>query len=213
MIGKRRAITEVHDLKIGAISYCYHHLDVRGVLEKFRGIGFQNIELWHGHPGGRADYMKHDRPGAEDTRDLLDGILTRDTGTNAAEIRTELQETMFDLAFVVRTAESLTKMLEILDGLQERYRDVRVTDKGKLYNTDLMEAVELGFLLDNAEPLVAAALARQESRGAHWRDDFPTRDDVNWLKHSLAYREPDGKVRLEFKPVKLGHYVPAERKY
>jgi succinate dehydrogenase / fumarate reductase flavoprotein subunit len=147
------------------------------------------------------------------TRDLLSGILARDTGTNAAEIRTELQQAMFDLAFVVRTAESLTKMRRILDGLQERYRDVRVTDKGKLYNTDLMEAVELGFLLDNAEPLVAAALARHESRGAHWRDDFPTRDDVNWLKHSLAYREPEGTVRLEFKPVKLGHYVPAERKY
>jgi succinate dehydrogenase flavoprotein subunit len=147
------------------------------------------------------------------TRDLLGGILARDTGTNAAEIRTELQQAMFDLAFVVRTAESLTKMRRILDGLQERYRDVRVTDKGKLYNTDLMEAVELGFLLDNAEPLVAAALARHESRGAHWRDDFPTRDDVNWLKHSLAYREPEGTVRLEFKPVKLGHYVPAERKY
>jgi succinate dehydrogenase / fumarate reductase flavoprotein subunit len=147
------------------------------------------------------------------TRDLLEGILTRETGTNAAEIRTELQEAMFDLAFVVRTAEGLTKMLAILDGLQERYREVRVTDKGKLYNTDLMEAVELGFLLDNAEPSVVTALARQESRGAHWRDDFPTRDDVNWLKHSLAYREPDGKVRLEFKPVKLGHYVPAERKY
>ncbi len=147
------------------------------------------------------------------TRDLLEGILTRETGTNAAEIRTELQQAMFDLAFVVRTEEGLTKMLEILDGLHERYREVRVTDKGKLYNTDLMEAVELGFLLDNAEPLVAAALARQESRGAHWRDDFPARDDVNWLKHSLAYREPDGTVRLEFKPVKLGHYVPAERKY
>ncbi|MGE5459110.1 MAG: succinate dehydrogenase flavoprotein subunit [Solirubrobacterales bacterium] len=147
------------------------------------------------------------------TRDLLEGILTRETGTNAAEIRTELQEAMFDLAFVVRTAETLTKMREILGDLQERYRDVRVTDKGKLYNTDLMEAVELGFLLDNAEPLVEAALARQESRGAHWRDDFPTRDDVNWLKHSLAYREPNGEVRLEFKPVKLGHYVPAERKY
>jgi succinate dehydrogenase / fumarate reductase flavoprotein subunit len=147
------------------------------------------------------------------TRALLEGILARDTGTNAAEIRTELQQAMFDLAFVVRTAESLTKMRRILDGLQERYRDVRVTDKGKLYNTDLMEAVELGFLLDNAEPLVAAALARHESRGAHWRDDFPTRDDVNWLKHSLAYREPEGTVRLEFKPVKLGHYVPAERKY
>jgi succinate dehydrogenase / fumarate reductase flavoprotein subunit len=147
------------------------------------------------------------------TEDLLNGILGRDKGTNPAEIRTELQDKMFDLAFVVRTAEGLTKMQEILGGLQERYREVRVTDKGRLYNTDLMEAVELGFLLDNAEPTVAAALAREESRGAHWRDDFPTRDDVNWLKHSLAYREPDGGIRLEFKPVKLGHYVPAERKY
>ena len=104
-------------------------------------------------------------------------------------------------------------MQEILGGLQERYRDVYVQDKGKLYNTDLMEIVELGFLLDNAEPLVAAALAREESRGGHWRDDFPTRDDENWLKHSLVYREPDGSMRLGFKPVKLGTYVPAERKY
>ncbi|HET9723420.1 MAG TPA: succinate dehydrogenase flavoprotein subunit [Actinomycetota bacterium] len=147
------------------------------------------------------------------TEDLLNGILTRETGTNPADIRTELQETMFDLAFVVRTEEGLTKMLGILDDLGARYREVRITDKGKLYNTDLMEAVELGFLLDNAEPSVAAALARQESRGAHWRDDYPKRDDENWLKHSLAYREPDGSVRLEYKPVKLGTYVPAERKY
>ncbi|HEU4527218.1 MAG TPA: succinate dehydrogenase flavoprotein subunit [Actinomycetota bacterium] len=147
------------------------------------------------------------------TRDLLDGIASRDTGENPADIRAELQETMFDLAFVVRTEEGLTKMLGILDELQARYREIRITDKGKLYNTDLMEAVELGFLLDNAEPTVAAALARQESRGAHWRDDFPQRDDENWLKHSLAYREPNGRVRLEYKPVKLGYYVPAERKY
>jgi succinate dehydrogenase / fumarate reductase flavoprotein subunit len=147
------------------------------------------------------------------TDDLLNGILSRDRGANPAEIRSELQEAMFDLAFVVRTEEGLTKMLEILGGLQERYRDVYVQDKGRLYNTDLMEAVELGFLLDNAEPTVVAALARQESRGAHWRDDFPQRDDASWLKHSLAYLEPDGGVRLEFKPVKLGTYVPAERKY
>ncbi len=150
---------------------------------------------------------------AGSTRDLLDGIVSRDTGENPADIRAELQETMFDLAFVVRTEEGLTKMLDILDELQARYREIRITDKGKLYNTDLMEAVELGFLLDNAEPTVAAALARQESRGAHWRDDFPQRDDENWLKHSLAYREPDGRVRLDYKPVKLGYYVPAERKY
>ena len=145
--------------------------------------------------------------------DMLKGMLDREKGANAADIRIEMQENMFDLAFVVRTAEGLQKMQEILGGLQERYRDVCVQDKGKLYNTDLMEIVELGFLLDNAEPLVAAALAREESRGGHWRDDFPTRDDENWLKHSLVYREADGSMRLEFKPVKLGTYVPAERKY
>jgi succinate dehydrogenase / fumarate reductase flavoprotein subunit len=104
-------------------------------------------------------------------------------------------------------------MKEILDGLKEQYGQVIVQDKGKMYNTDLMEAVELGFLLDNAEPLVVAALAREESRGGHYRDDFPNRDDEHWLKHSLAYREEDGSVRLEFKDVKLGPYVPMERKY
>jgi succinate dehydrogenase / fumarate reductase flavoprotein subunit len=147
------------------------------------------------------------------TEDLLSGMLEREQGSNAADIRTELQDSMFDLAFVVRTEEGLRKMQEILGGLQERYASVYVQDKGKRYNTDVMEAVELGFLLDNAEPTLAAALAREESRGAHWRDDFPTRDDEHWLKHSLAYREPEGRVRLEFKPVKLGTYVPAERKY
>ncbi|GIU99988.1 MAG: succinate dehydrogenase flavoprotein subunit [Actinomycetota bacterium] len=146
-------------------------------------------------------------------RDLLDGMLGRERGANAADIRAELQGSMFDLAFVVRTEEGLRKMQEILGDLRERYAEVVVQDKGTRYNTELMEAVELGFLLDNAEPLVAAALARTESRGAHWRDDFPHRDDVNWLKHSLAYRQPDGSVRLEYKPVKLGIYEPAERKY
>jgi succinate dehydrogenase / fumarate reductase flavoprotein subunit len=76
-----------------------------------------------------------------------------------------------------------------------------------------MEAVELGFLLDNAEALVAAALARDESRGAHFREDHPLRDDANWLKHSLAYRGHDGSIRLEYKPVQMGPYVPMERKY
>jgi len=146
-------------------------------------------------------------------RDMLDAMLARERGANAADIRTDLQEHMFDLAFVVRTDEGLRKMQEILGGLRERYDEVVVQDKGSRYNTELMEAVELGFLLDNAEPLVAAALARTESRGAHWRDDYPQRDDANWLKHSLAYRQPDGSVRLEYKPVKLGIYEPAERKY
>ena len=104
-------------------------------------------------------------------------------------------------------------MQGILKGLRERFDRVVVMDKGRVYNTDLMETVELGFLLDCADTLVAAALARDESRGGHYREDHPLRDDANWLRHSLAYREPDGSVRLDYKPVKMGPYIPMERKY
>jgi succinate dehydrogenase / fumarate reductase flavoprotein subunit len=150
---------------------------------------------------------------ARSALDLLDGILTRERGDNVADIRAELQEHMFDLAFVVRSENGLRKMLEILGGLRERYARVGVQDKGAVFNTDLMEAVELGFLLDCADALVTAALARDESRGGHFREDHPLRDDANWLKHSLAYRQEDGSIRLGFKPVKMGPYVPMERKY
>ncbi len=146
-------------------------------------------------------------------RDMLDGLMNRKEGANAADIRSELQESMFDLAFVVRSETGLKKMQQILGSLRERYERVFVQDTGRTYNTELMEAVELGFLLDCAEATVAAALARDETRGAHYREDHPMRDDEHWLKHSLAYREPDGQVRLEFKDVKLGPYVPMERKY
>jgi succinate dehydrogenase / fumarate reductase flavoprotein subunit len=147
------------------------------------------------------------------TLELLDGILGRTTGDNAGEIRKELQDNMFDLAFVVRSDESLTKMQQILTSLRERYERVAITDKGARYNTDLMETVELGYLLDCADALVAGALVRTESRGAHFREDHPLRDDANWLKHTLAYREPDGSIRIDYKPVKMGPYLPMERKY
>jgi succinate dehydrogenase / fumarate reductase, flavoprotein subunit len=153
-----------------------------------------------------------ERP-AEAALDLLDGILTRGAGDNTADIRSELQGAMFDLAFVVRSEDGLRKMLDVLGGLRERYGRVAIQDKGGVYNTDLMEAVELGFLLDCADALVVAALARDESRGAHYREDHPLRDDANWLKHSLATRREDGSIALEFKPVKMGPYVPMERKY
>src|SRR5262245_10080587 len=143
----------------------------------------------------------------------LDAILARTTGDNAGEIRKELQDSMFDLAFVVRSEESLSKMQQILGGLRERYDRVAITDKGAVYNTDLMETVELGYLLDCADALVAGALERTESRGAHYREDHPLRDDANWMKHTLAYREPDGSIRIGFKPVKMGPYIPMERKY
>jgi succinate dehydrogenase / fumarate reductase flavoprotein subunit len=104
-------------------------------------------------------------------------------------------------------------MQGILEGLRERYDRVYVQDQGKVFNTELMEVIELGFLLDCADALVAAALAREESRGGHYREDHPLRDDGHWLKHSLTYREEDGSMRLEYKPVKMGTYVPMERKY
>jgi succinate dehydrogenase / fumarate reductase flavoprotein subunit len=174
-----------------------------------------------GRRGGRhmaefaadAPLPEIDRGVEAPVREHLDSMLGRPEGHNAADIRAELQDNMFDLAFVVRTEESLRKMQDILSSLRERFDGVYVQDTGRMYNTELMEAVELGFLLDNADALVAAALARDESRGAHYRDDHPLRDDANWLRHSLAYREADGSIRLDYKPVKMGPYVPMERKY
>jgi succinate dehydrogenase / fumarate reductase flavoprotein subunit len=149
----------------------------------------------------------------EPTLEMLNRILERDEGDNMADIRKELQTQMFDLAFVVRTDEGLRKMQEILGGLRERFDRVAIGDKGSVFNMDLMEAVEVGFLLDCSDAIVAGSLVREESRGAHYREDFPTRDDVNWMKHTLAYRESDGSIRMEYKPVKTGPYEPMERKY
>ncbi|MCW2497339.1 MAG: succinate dehydrogenase flavoprotein subunit, partial [Jatrophihabitans sp.] len=91
--------------------------------------------------------------------------------------------------------------------------NISVGDKGKRYNSDLLEAIELGFLLDLAEVLVIAARARNESRGGHFREDYPTRDDVNFMRHTMSYREDDGGIRLDYKPVVQTRYQPMERKY
>ncbi|HEX9236585.1 MAG TPA: FAD-binding protein, partial [Actinomycetota bacterium] len=148
-----------------------------------------------------------------DIIDMLEGLKGSTGGETVAAIRAELQEQMMDLAGVVRTEDTLRTLKEALGVLRQRYADAVVQDKGKVFNTDLMEAVELGFLLEISDTLAAAALARDESRGGHYREDHPLRDDDHWLKHSLAYREPDGSIRLEHKDVKLGPYIPMERKY
>jgi succinate dehydrogenase / fumarate reductase, flavoprotein subunit len=161
---------------------------------------------------GEADLPNlGDRPEA-DAGGELQRLLGSSGGDNIADIRDELQEQMFDLAGVVRVEEGLRKMQDLLGGLRERYGRAVVQDKGRVYNTDLMEAWELGALLDCSDTLVAAALARDESRGGHYREDHPLRDDDHWLRHSLAYRADDG-IRLEYKDVKTGTYLPMERKY
>jgi succinate dehydrogenase / fumarate reductase flavoprotein subunit len=144
---------------------------------------------------------------------MLRGLLAGPNIEFAADVRKDLQERMFDLCGVVRDEAGLKSLRTILGGLRERAKLIGVQDRGRVFNTELMEAVELGFLMEVADTIAEAALARDESRGGHYREDHPLRDDVHWLRHSLAYREPDGSVRLEHKGVKMGPYLPMERKY
>jgi succinate dehydrogenase / fumarate reductase flavoprotein subunit len=104
--------------------------------------------------------------------------------------------------------QALAKVCE----LKERFQHVKVDDQGKIFNTNLLNTWELGNLLDLAEVTTVSALARKESRGGHARDDFPKRDDVNWLKHTLAWSR-DGKIELGYKPVMITKYQPKERVY
>ncbi|MGH9189723.1 MAG: succinate dehydrogenase flavoprotein subunit [Acidimicrobiales bacterium] len=134
-------------------------------------------------------------------------------GENVADIRDRLQVEMTDKASVFRTAESLGSVLGTIAELRERYRSVSAGGQARRFDYELTEALELGFLLDLAEALATAALARTESRGAHFRDDHPARDDVGWMRHSLVHRDPDGSLRLSTKPVAAGPYQPTERRY
>ncbi|MFF5340664.1 succinate dehydrogenase flavoprotein subunit [Streptomyces althioticus] len=157
----------------------------------------------------------------ENPESLVVGQIERlrsSTGNErVAELRRELQETMDANVMVFRTEQTIKTAVEKIAELRERYKNVAIQDKGKRFNTDLLEAVELGNLLDLAEVMAVSALARKESRGGHYREDYPNRDDVNFMRHTMAYREvgADGTetVRLDYKPVVQTRYQPMERKY
>jgi succinate dehydrogenase / fumarate reductase flavoprotein subunit len=131
---------------------------------------------------------------------------------NAARIRRELADAMMDCVGVFRDEGTLSSALRRVRELKSRYRKIRIQDRGCVFNTDLLEARETGYLLDCAETTVVAALARTESRGAHSREDYPERDDVNWLSHSLAYAG-DGGPTLRYKPVVITKFEPKPRTY
>ncbi|MEU1480099.1 succinate dehydrogenase flavoprotein subunit [Streptomyces sp. NPDC001668] len=140
------------------------------------------------------------------------------TGTERVSVlRRELQETMDANVMVFRTEQTIKTAVEKIAELRERYKNVSIQDKGRRFNTDLLEAIELGNLLDLAEVMAVSALARKESRGGHYREDYPNRDDVNFMRHTMAYREvgDDGteSIRLDYKPVVQTRYQPMERKY
>ncbi|MBD0863827.1 succinate dehydrogenase flavoprotein subunit [Gordonia sp. zg691] len=152
--------------------------------------------------------------------EMVDGwlelLLSEHGHERVADIRTELQASMDANASVFRTEETLKQALADIHGFKERYAQVRVHDKGKRFNSDLLEAIELGFLLEMAEVTVVGALNRKESRGGHAREDYPDRDDVNYKRHTMAYKKGTdllSDIELDYKPVVETRYEPMERKY
>jgi succinate dehydrogenase flavoprotein subunit len=145
-------------------------------------------------------------------RALVDGLRKSSGKERAADIRDELQDQMMEKAGVFRTAAGLAAMRDKLRELRERYAHVKIEDRALKYNTELLEVIELGALIDLSETLVEGALVREETRGGHAREDFPKRDDANWMKHTLAYQTENG-IELRYKPVRITKFQPMERKY
>jgi succinate dehydrogenase / fumarate reductase flavoprotein subunit len=161
-----------------------------------RGASFQTL------PEDAADF----------TRQQLDNLLNSKGTEKASDISQEMKSTMFDHVGVFRTEEGMKEALNKIRELKERFTHVRVEDRGKLYNTNLIYTWELKNLLDLAEVTTVSALMRKESRGAHAREDFSKRDDANWMKHTLAWLK-DGDVELRYKPVDFTRFEPKERVY
>lgn len=164
------------------------------------------------HAGGVSHAPLPDAPSAY-VEQLVEQLMTSTGSERVADIRIELQNTMDLNAQVYRTDTSLKQAEQDILALRTRYARVAIGDQGKRYNSDLLEAIELGFLLELAEVMVVSARARTESRGAHFREDYPNRDDVNFMRHTMAHRDQNGDLQLEYKPVVTTRYQPMERKY
>jgi succinate dehydrogenase / fumarate reductase flavoprotein subunit len=155
--------------------------------------------------------MPEDQAREEEKR-IFDGLLKQSGTENPAHIRRELRALMDKHAGVFRTGESMKQGLDKIAELKQRFRKITIQDKSRIYNTNLIHALETENMLDLAEVLLFAGLAREESRGAHSRRDFPKRDDAQFLAHSMVYCT-GGKPRVEYKPVTITNWKPVERKY
>ena len=163
---------------------------------------------------GKSFAALPDEPEKE-TRDLLDSLLanTKEDGEPTVNVRSDLQETMMSNVSVFRTDETLSESLNDLQALRERAKRVVVEDQGKKFNTDLMDAVEISFMVDYAEAIAASAHNRTESRGAHSREDYQNRNDDDWLQHTLFYSDGEGNYEFAEKDVVITRFEPKERKY
>ncbi|NDA90573.1 MAG: FAD-binding protein, partial [Alphaproteobacteria bacterium] len=157
-----------------------------------------------------AEIIKAGMPHKKLKPEILDPIISRlDKIRNAkgdisvADLRLKMQRTMQDHAAVFRTEEVLEEGQKMMDGIRKEYGNISVTDRSMIWNSDLVEAMELANLIDQAVLTVHGALNRKESRGAHAREDFPERDDKNWMKHTLLWLEENGRVKIDYKPVVL----------
>jgi succinate dehydrogenase / fumarate reductase flavoprotein subunit len=157
-----------------------------------------------------AEIVKAGMPHKKLKPEILDPIISRlDKIRNAkgdisvADLRLKMQRTMQDHAAVFRTEEVLEEGQKMMDGIRKEYGNISVTDRSMIWNSDLVEAMELANLIDQAVLTVHGALNRKESRGAHAREDFPERDDKNWMKHTLLWLEENGRVKIDYKPVVL----------
>ena len=160
----------------------------------------------------QAEFVELPTQATATVEKLLNDVLNGSGTERVATLRRAMQDTMDLNAQVYRNEETLTTALSDIQELKRRYKNIAIQDKGKRYNTDLLEAIELGFLLDLAEVTVVGALARKESRGAHAREDFQKRDDENFMQHTMAYKSGD-EITLDYKPVVFTRYEPMERKY
>jgi succinate dehydrogenase / fumarate reductase flavoprotein subunit len=159
-----------------------------------------------------ADFVPVPEGAIDDVVSLLTAVRNSKGTEKVAVLRKELQDTMDKNAQVYRTESSLNEALDKIAELRERYQHIAIQDLGQRFNTDLLEAVELGFLLDLAEVLAFTARERRESRGGHFREDFDTRDDKKFMLHSMAYKTGEN-IKLDWKPVVVTNYQPMERKY
>jgi len=148
------------------------------------------------------------------TRELIDSLLNQTGSEKAAVIRRDLQQNMMDKCGIFRAEKELSEMKALIKEYKERYKYINIQDKSKVFNTDLIETIELGNLLDIAESITDSALNRQESRGAHTREDFPKRDDSGWMKHTfITKNNTGGDPEINYKPVVKTRFEPMERKY